>query len=429
MSKRPIPQLINSLYVYNASHLRDYDPEFFYGCSKSVRKIIEKKNIPEKHYFYAVESKGAGIQVYPNDKPPKKAKLFISTEWADTHMKSPELPPVLELHDNEKFIDEGGDIVEIECRGERKYNEVYFLAKDVSSAFSMPNLSSVITNKNRSGMIENEHYTVFVRKGSNNDKSRTNKHIYLTYKGILKILFSSRSGNACKFVDWASGTLFAHQMGTEQQKLEIAANALGVSLKAMKDVFGTSATNIPCIYEIALGSVGGSHRLRDSMGISNEIPDEYVIVKYGYTKDLLRRMGEHKETYSQIPGVSLELMTYCYVDQKFLAQAERDIRSFFADIEIPIKYANFNELVAINPNHIPRIKKQFNYINQEYSGNVKDLIEKLLKFEYELENKNKEIIHQREVIGSKDEVIKGKDEIISTFREIISLRSRDIDRV
>jgi hypothetical protein len=43
--------------VYNADELKDYDPNFFFGCSRGVRKIIEKKNIPDTEYCYGSSSK------------------------------------------------------------------------------------------------------------------------------------------------------------------------------------------------------------------------------------------------------------------------------------------------------------------------------------------------------------------------------------
>lgn len=207
----------------------------------------------------------------------------------------------------------------------------------------------------------------------------------------------------------------AGPVGLSSNNYNTAKDELGIPFDLLKHVLSTSATTISCIYEISLGYVGGA--LRNSLKLpTGSMPDNYIVIKYGYTNDLLRRMNEHRETYSSIPGVELKLMTYCYVDRKYLPQAEKDIKSFFADISVPIKYAThrpYNELVAINPSHIPRIKKQFGYINQEYSGNVKDLIDKNLMYQYELKNKSVQIDNKNEIISSKNEVIKTKDEMIA----------------
>jgi hypothetical protein len=53
------------------------------------------------------------------------------------------------------------------------------------------------------------------------------KGIFITYKGMLQSLFSSQRGNADKFVDWATETLFTVQMGTADQKETLAATLIG----------------------------------------------------------------------------------------------------------------------------------------------------------------------------------------------------------
>ena len=95
--------------------------------------------------------------------------------------------------------------------GDRTSKGIYFLAKDVAHVFEMTRLLDVINNKGR-GYIENKHYNFYLVKPINDGVSRVKK-LFITYQGMLKILFSSRSGNAEKFVDWATDTLFTVQMG------------------------------------------------------------------------------------------------------------------------------------------------------------------------------------------------------------------------
>ena len=85
--------------------------------------------------------------------------------------------------------------------GDRTSKGIYFLAKDVAHVFEMTR-----------GYIENKHYNFYLVKPINDGVSRVKK-LFITYQGMLKILFSSRSGNAEKFVDWATDTLFTVQMG------------------------------------------------------------------------------------------------------------------------------------------------------------------------------------------------------------------------
>ena len=106
--------------------------------------------------------------------------------------------------------------MEIETRGERTAKCVFFRAKDVATVFKMQNLHQTLINIDRGYEITN-HYNFYSIKKID-DLNQQEKEIFITYKGMLKILFSSRTGNADKFVDWATETLFTVQLGTSEQK-------------------------------------------------------------------------------------------------------------------------------------------------------------------------------------------------------------------
>jgi len=223
---------------------------------------------------------------------------------------------------------------------------------------------------------------------------------------MIKILYSSHSTKAKTFRTWVTDTLFTVQMGTTEQKEDLVSGIIGIPAKSLRQVLSTSSTNVPCIYRFSLGTCKD---LRKIMKISNDIPDDHIIVKYGYTDNLVRRTAEHIKTYNAIKNVNLKLVNYAYVDPKYLSQAEKDIKDYLSIIEKPIIYEKFAELVAVNPKQEKQINTQFKYIAQQYSGCVKDLVNtiEVLKQEIiaeklktdnmnnmhllELKNKNKDI--------------------------------------
>jgi hypothetical protein len=117
-----IPNIItiNNNNYYYAKELYNYDKTFFYGCSKSIKTIIEKKNINEDMYIYASYNKKKGWSVSNNS-----TKLLLKEEWVinnipkmntnDEEVKYDieEAPPVLELEEHEMFHDEG-NILDLE---------------------------------------------------------------------------------------------------------------------------------------------------------------------------------------------------------------------------------------------------------------------------------------------------------------------------
>jgi hypothetical protein len=66
-------------------------------------------------------------------------------------------PNIVELLDDEKFHDDDGNVLEIETRGERKWDKILFKVKDVANVFKMPNLYITIIDKNSKYVME-KHY-------------------------------------------------------------------------------------------------------------------------------------------------------------------------------------------------------------------------------------------------------------------------------
>ena len=55
-----------------------------------------------------------------------------------------------------------------------------------------------------------------------------NKELFLTYEGMLRVLFVSKNGKTRRFIKWATETLFTVQMGTIEQKNKIISSIKGV---------------------------------------------------------------------------------------------------------------------------------------------------------------------------------------------------------
>jgi hypothetical protein len=186
--------------VYNADELKEYDPYFFLGCSRGIRKIVDKKSIPNTEYYYGSASKSGWkkcTSIYP------KAKLLLKADWVHDNVPKMAMnkdvlydvepaPPILELEDHEKFKDEHGKVLEIEVRGERDPKNCYFKVSDVSREFGMDRLHNTIIDQHRDGYMESMHYKYFTCM----DNKSLKKSIYLTYHGLSKVITSTR----CKFV-------------------------------------------------------------------------------------------------------------------------------------------------------------------------------------------------------------------------------------
>jgi len=446
----PTPFFIDSLKTkmfYNSKHLFDFNQTFYYGCKSKPKSIIIKKNIPQSEYVYA-NLKLNEWNLSTADC--KKSQLLISKEWVDIHFfkkTEPDVVPVIPvvpvvpilpiefpdtetvdapglliLEDNEKFKDTDGNILDIETRGTKSRKNIYFKVSDVSKIFDMENLSATLLDTRGWYERKIDYETFFIRQAFGSTKSHAiKKCLYLTYHGLLRVLFVSRNKNVERFQDWAEESLFTIQMGTKEDKVKLGTSILNISPKTYKAVFSTYANKFPCIYLLSLGTV---KHLRDTFGIDASIPDDYIVYKYGFTDDLQRRIGEHETKYNKLPNVNVKLATFNIIDPIYMKDAERDIREECNAYEISLKSDGYNELIVLNEKQLKHTKQHYSRIGREYAGHTAELQDQIVKLKDDI--KTYEFKIQLNTIKYDNEIQKYKT-IIETNEIINNLKFQNYE--
>ena len=413
--KQPITFQINNMFFYSADELKTSFPNFFIGTSKTVRLIVNKKNIPIADYIYANKMKNDEWNV--SDASSKKAKLLLTKSWVDQHIikengkesileKEVEVeneykiaPNKIELEENEKFRDVNDNVIEIETLGERHHDKIYFNVRDISVGFDMPNVSKTILHKESSGYEMGIHYETFINTVVLNKHLGTNiipnqKQLYLTYSGLMRLLYVSRNKNAEYFQKWANKQLFTIQMGTKLEKEVLGTNLLQINLESFRAVFRKHPNKFPCIYLLALGTVG---ELRETFNISPEIDDKLIVYKYGFSDDMDRRLKEHNNDYGKLPNVNISVSLFHIIDTKYTSEAEDDLRQFFKNMNKTLTTQNQNrkELVILNNKELETVKKEFKHIGNDYAGNTQDLQKQIQDLNSKMEKQ--ELQHRLEI--------------------------------
>lgn len=229
-----------------------------------VKEIFEKHDITKKDYIYGRPSddgtwrktKGTSKRF---DKPLIK-KIWFDNKYSDEEDlevikdETEDAPPILKLKTAEKFYGNDGEIIEIEVRGERHHDKCFFKVTDVSTGFDVLRLHNVIIGAH-STYEEYVDYKYFYCISCIKDVNKKIRKMFLTYDGILKVLYTSRGKNGGKFRAWASKTLNVAQMGTVAQKSKLACKLLGVDTQSLINVLKTVPTPISCIYFFLIGTV------------------------------------------------------------------------------------------------------------------------------------------------------------------------------
>lgn len=431
---------INNTEYYLSEYLFEKALIYTKG-SRNARELIKKKNISEENYVYARNNNGIWDETDGSSK--KFDKILFVSDWAKTAI--PELdnsektrnekykmvPKEIELEENEMFQDDEGNKLNIRVVGEREVDKCYFRVKDVGNGFRIKDLNKNILNPNSCYSESKEYIYFYCGTVENSGKKTIKKEMYLTYSGLLRVLFASHSGAAHKFIGWATKTLFTAQMGTSDAKQKLASKLLGVHALTIKEVFNTSSTNVPCIYLFTLGT---AKDLRKSMKIDSKYKDDAIICKYGMTDSLERRAGEHNKTYGSIKGSNICLKYYAYVDVQYISKAEKDIREYFESMECELEYENHKELIVMDLSKMNKyVKHQYSKLSDLYGGHIKDLIKRIEELENKLllqtekhKNELQEERHKNELQEEKhkNEIQKYEIELLKKELEISKMKRK-----
>ncbi|KAJ3153039.1 hypothetical protein HDU86_005337 [Geranomyces michiganensis] len=167
-------------------------------------------------------------------------------------------PALLELADEKKFRSEDGTPTEIETRGVRASNGIFFLARDVSLLLhpdDRGHVRTVVMHKNSS-----------FAQGADED--------FLMFS-VVRLFNTSRAPVAQRFCTWAAGIRQAALTGSAAQRQEVAAS---VPIATVRSVLARFTPSPAGVYLLALGTAG---QLRNSLVIDNDVNDDDIVVKWG----------------------------------------------------------------------------------------------------------------------------------------------------
>ena len=388
--------LFKNTRVYDALFLKDRVPTFFTGCSATILKIIEKKNIPHDQYFYAGYTEKNGYKECSSDY--KARRLLIKEDWVHANVPGfgsvasvtpqapvkpkvyPPAPPLLILHDEENFR-EDGNVIEIEVRGERRHDAIWFKARHIERMLEMTDIVGYLSTTG-SKYEKGKHYSTFLIhlpcnpcEGDKIDKSNT--ATFLSHAGLMMLLHRRRHPIADKFRAWASEKLFTIRHGTHDQKTDLASELLQITPRVLRATLNTSATAMSALYLFELGSV---EQLRQQFSIPDSFLDDHKVYKFGMTEDLSARTQQHENYYGKMPGVNMICIKYSAIDPNHLTAAEGDLKRFFDEQEMRLSHPNFRELAVISNRDLKKsVFREYRDLGDRYAGRLAPLKQEIDK--------------------------------------------------
>ena len=392
--------------VYDANFVKEINPSLFKGKNKAIISIIQSQNIPQEQYVYASILKDVYKRL-PYDSNYKSKRILIKKEWADKNIpgfgtvvvKQPDFPPLpklIELPKEKKLRDSNGKIIPMIVCGEFHIDKMFFRSHDVANMLELKNLFNILNDNHHGSFIENVHYVKFdISNTIFKDKQVKSYSLYLTYHGLIRVLFVTRSEYSLHFQKWAMNILFTHQYGDKTQKIELANDLLETTnVRAIKSFLKTDVTSLPCIYLFELGK---TKDLRKTFNIPTRHNDESIVYKYGLTNDLSRRTSEHDLKYKKL-GIKINLKHHAFIDCTYLQNAENDIRRYFSNMNYTINNDEHSEVVSIPVEYTPQLVVDFKQVCEKYNG-------KLTEIKIQMERMQDKLDNFEKLLQVKDEMI------------------------
>ena len=395
-------------------------PIYSKGCRNS-RDIIKKKKLELTNYIYARHKDGKWL--ITDGKSAKYDKIFykksILLTISELNNKNEKImdstgiekaPKIIYLNDNEKFQDDNGNILEIETRGIREHDKIYFKVKDVSLGFGMSRLQDTILDNGTKYEL-NVHYKFFNCinpqdiENKTNKKSIVKKKLFLTYLGMLRALFTIENNKTSKFINWATKTLFTIQLGQEEEKNKLVSKIKGVSYETIQELFSINARELPCVYLTAFNTV---EKLRKNMKLDEKYNDNDIVYKFGLTKSFETRKNGHKSEYKDFEN--MKLVYFTYIDPLYITEAEYEIKRLLIDYKI--EYNNHEEIIIIPNNTLKFVKTLYENIGMKYSGHTAEFNKKILELNNQINLlKHSEILYEQKLKNKELEIENLKQQI------------------
>jgi hypothetical protein len=374
---------------------KELNNAFFIGC-KTIRRCVDKHKIPEDKCVYMKNDK-----IYSKDY--KSADLYIEHHYVKTNILDIEsfknkktndkkeeknkrkekrieennkrkefdendvedAPEVLHLDDTEMFKTEEGVAMDIETRGEKTQDGIFFKASDIGKAFDYERIMDVITHTNGNHQYMS-HYKYF------NVKNK--RCLYLTYNGLLKLLFCTRGTRSVVMQNMITKTIFTTGFGNQDSKDELAAKMLKVDKAVITEVFRKSCGRVSCVYLFKIGRVGD---MRNHFNLDGFTDDDAFLYKYGQTNNLVRRTSDHTRSYGQLKNNSFDLSLFSYIDVVYVSDAEACLREYANKYNIRVKDNKYNELIVLEKHEYSEINTLYQEIYDNFSGKNSVVVQQL----------------------------------------------------
>jgi prophage antirepressor-like protein len=271
---------------------------------------------------------------------------FIERVQSESH---PMAPPIV-VDGDLAFTDTLGIAHDVEMRGVRTEEGIYFKVKDIGRIFDILNLVNDMQHKHTQ-LEEDKDYVWFTIPDNERKKHGLSRELFFTHSGMIAAVFISRSPVAKQFRKWVSQIVFVHRYGTQDQKKKLAKSLL-------------NKETIDELTKCCVNGIGGLYLLetmitppKDHTGVKKKV------YKYGYTKNVQQRMQKHVHTY----GRDSVIHALVLLPIKYVSTAEAKLKHILSDNYIHEEGKN-TELLLLSHQELTIVRESMRVVGETFYG-------------------------------------------------------------
>ncbi|GAB9475257.1 hypothetical protein Gpo141_00012359 [Globisporangium polare] len=371
---------VNVDLLFQCAELKDYFAKRYkrsakhFICEEDLHVVFVSKRNVENDELELKTSYSSRTDVRLVKKNAHVERI-IATAKENSHALA---PPVLVDKDLSFFVNKAGTLHQVEMRGERTMDGIYFKAKDVGVVFESRRLPEIIQRDD----ITYRESIDFVRFALHNSTPGGNlqpipsdtsdeghprdsdtppqervpkrtynqsQEIFLTFSGLMHALHNTRSPVAEEFRGWVYKQVFTLAYGTVTQKKEMLQTLCKIDKSFLQAFMKLVPSNLACIYLVDTTMREGDAK----------------VYKFGRSGKIKNRFYDHHNAF----GAGTLLDTVIFVPADALSEAETILRKSLIP-EIQFRYDTTRELVTLTDVNRKAVRTIMQTIADKYNGSM-----------------------------------------------------------
>ena len=349
------------------------------------------------------------------------------------------LPEPVILNDEEKFR-VNKKVVEIEARGERTLEGIFFRFSDLDKHFKLHDIKTEneqMFNHRLGGRFEKDRHFKYYKNKKNEYE------YYLTYNGVIHMMGSCESKHAREFEKWAAKIVYTVQMGSKEEKEELASQLLGTPLKEIKErITDKIDERLTFLYILSLGKV---QKFRNEIKEpSEDMKDNHIVFKHGYTGNIAKQASQIQYKYGS-ESADLRILKVAIIDKSNIRKAKSQFFKKVKEISDgrnKLNYKKHIDFFSTNENNMFQLKQFLDKIGETHGSSPeakalrKEMKQELDKMQKKMDEKDDEIKEMKKELDEKDDEIKeineeldDKDAEIEDLTEELDDKKAQLDEV